>query len=273
VAKKITDYDYSLPVIEAQDEYKTLSGGRNKPLLFRGVCQNTYKKGDYVVKFRNSKEMSNEASARELLASFIALQLELLIPPPVLVNISYGFVQTIKGKDSYIDANNSIGVNFGCKFIPGNIDVIHNQVLTENQRNQANQIFPFDVFISNSDRRNDKPNLLMDDSGNIFIFDHELAFGFVFDIFKNKTPWEFRPQDKDWIKNHFFYSYLKNRFPDFTILVNKLTQLDDGFWDKAFAFIPKEWQTEQLDEIKNYCQALIANKDLFLQELKNVLFK
>ncbi len=272
MAKKITDYDYSLPIIEAQDDIKTLSAGRNKPLLLRGMCQNTFEKDDYVVKFKNSKEMSIESSARELLASFIALQLELSVPTPVLINISDGFVKTMKGKESYIDALNSIGINFGCRFMAGYTDVVKNQTFTENQKSQLNEIFPFDIFISNSDRRIDKPNLLTDGS-NILIFDHELAFGFVFDIFKNKTPWEFRPQDKEWIKNHFLYPYLKNKFPDFSILINKLTRIDDVFWNKAFSLIPQDWNTQQLIEIKGYTESLIIHKDLFLQELKNILFK
>jgi hypothetical protein len=37
--------------------------------------------------------------------------------------------------------------------------------------------------------------------------------------------------------------------------------------------IPNEWKTEQLNEIKTYLQTLIARKDVFLQELQNVLFK
>jgi hypothetical protein len=66
---------------------------------------------------------------------------------------------------------------------------------------------------------------------------------------------------------------LKNKFPDFSILVNKLTRLDDIFWDKAFSLIPDEWKTDEFEEIKSHSQAIITHKDTFLQSLKNVLFK
>ena len=269
---KITDADYFLPIIEAQIAFKEFSTGRNKPLPVRGICQKTFQKNDYVVKFKNSAEMTVEASCRELLGSFIAMELGLSVPKPVLVSITHDFTQLLKGKSSYVVANNSKGLNFGCVFENGYYDILRNQSLSDAQKNQVNYIFPFDVFISNADRRIDKPNLLTN-GNNIMIFDHELAFGFIFDIFKNTTPWAIRPQDKDWIQNHFFFPYLKNKFPDFTIFVGNLTLLDDSFWEKAFLLIPDEWKTEQLHEIKSYLQALITRKDVFLQELQNVLFR
>ena len=269
---KITDTDYFLPIIEALLPYNEFSTGSNKPLPIRGICQKTFKKNDYVVKFKNSAEMTVEATCRELLGSFIAMELGLFVPQPVLVNISNDFAVLLKEKPNYVATNNSLGLNFGTMFESGYYEILRNQHLSDVQKNQVNQIFPFDVFVSNADRRIDKPNLLTNGS-NIMIIDHELAFRFVFDIFKNISPWTIRPQDKDWIQNHFFFPYLKNKFPDFTVFVGKLTLLDDSFWDKAFSLIPKEWQTQQLKEIKIYLQTLISRKDLFLQELQNVLFK
>jgi hypothetical protein len=272
VAKKITDYDFFLPHIEAQIPHKTLSESQNKPFLIRGVCQNTYAKGDYVVKFRNNKSLGIEASSRELLASFMALHLDLPVPAPSLVNISPPFVETLKGQESYINANKSLGVNIGYKYAEGYFELVKNQTLSDSQRLQINQIFPFDIFISNITRKSETPNLLMDGS-SLLMFNHQSAFDFIADGYKNKTPWEFRPQDIDWIRSHVFFPYLKNKFPDFSILVNKLTLLDDSFWHKAFSLIPDEWKTAELEEIKTHSQAIITHKDIFLQSLKNVLFK
>ncbi len=272
MTKKITDYDFFLPIIEAQIPHKTFSAGRNKLLLLRGVCQNTQAKGDYVMKFRNSQAMGVKASARELLASFIAMQLDLSVPNPVLIKINQAFVQTLQGNDSYINAGDSLDLNVGYKYMEGYFDLIRNQPISDVQRLQINQIFPFDIFISNVVRRTENLNLLTDGS-SLLIFDHQSAFDFLSESYKNKTPWEFRPQDRDWIRNHLFFPYLKNKFPDFSILVNKLSRLDDNFWKKVFSLIPDEWETEELEEIKTHLQAIITHKDLFLQSLKNVLFK
>jgi hypothetical protein len=272
VAKKITDYDFSLPIIEALIPHKTSSKGQNKAFLISGVCQNTHVKDDYVVKFWNSQAMSVEASCREMLASFMALQLDLPVSVPSLVNISPPFVETLKGQESYINASESLGLNVGSQYSEGYFELIKNQTLSDSQRLQMNQIFPFDIFISNVVRKAESPNLLTDGS-SLLMFNHQSAFDFMGDGYKNKTPWEFRPQDIDWIRNHLFFPYLKNKFPDFSILVNKLSQLDDRFWQKAFSLIPNEWKTDELEEIKTHSQAIIAHKDLFLQSLKNVLFK
>ncbi len=269
---KITDTDYFLPIIEAVIAFEEFSTGRNKPLPIRGFCHKTFKKDDYVVKFKSSPEMTVEASCRELLGSFIAMELGLSVPKPVLINISHDFIQLLKEKPNFDVANNSIGLNFGCVFERGYYEILRNQHLSDTQKNQVSHIFAFDVFISNADRRMDKPNLLTN-GNNVMIFDHELAFGFVFDIFKNTNPWIIRPQDKDWIQNHFFFPYLKNKFPNFTVFVGQLTLLDDSFWERAFLLIPDEWKTEQLNEIKSYLQALITRKDVFLQALQNVLFR
>ena len=253
MAKKITDYDYSLPIIEALIAYKTT----NNHLLIRGINLETQIKGDYVVH-------TNRVVSRELLASFMASELDLNVPSCTLINVN---AKLLKDLQSDISA-----LNFGTEYRSGCYGIIRNQTLSEFQRLQINQIFPFDIFISNVARRTEDHNLLTD-GNNLLIFNHQSAFDFLNDGYKNKTPWEFRPQDMDWIKSHVFFPYLKNKFPDFSILVNKLTRLDDNFWNKAFSLIPDEWKTDELEEIKSHCQAIITNKDAFLQSLKNVLFK
>ena len=253
MAKKITDYDYSLPIIEALIAYKTT----NNQLLIRGINTETQIKKDYILN-------NSQVAGRELLASFMASELDINVQSPILVNVSSELSKTFQQDFS--------GLQFGTEYKSGCYGIIRNQPLSEFQRLQVNQIFPFDIFISNVARRAENPNLLTD-GNNLLIFNHQTAFDFLNDCYKNKTPWEFRPQDMDWIKSHVFFPYLKNKFPDFSILVNKLTRLDDNFWNKAFSLIPDEWKTDELEEIKSHCQAIIAHKDAFLQSLKNVLFK
>jgi hypothetical protein len=253
VAKKITDNDYSLPIIEALIATKTT----DNQLLIRGTNQETQTKGDFIMN-------DNQVSGRELLVSFMASELDINVQSPALINLNTELSKTFQKEVS--------GLNFGTEYKSGYYGIIKNQQLSEFQRLQINQIFPFDIFISNVARRTENPNLLTD-GNNLLIFNHQTAFDFLNDGYKNKMPWEFRPQDKDWIKSHLFFPYLKNKFPDFSILINKLERLDDNFWHKAFSLIPNEWKTEELQEIKSHSQAIITHKDSFLQSLKNVLFK
>lgn len=268
---KITNHEYFLPTIEALQGIKEFGSGTTNPMLIRGVCRTTTDKSDYVVKYRNSPRMSIESSCRELLAAFIANELGMNVAEPALINISPEFVDSLRGMDGYKNASNSIGINYGSKYFgQGFMEFIQNQQLNDNQYELAQQIFALDIFISNADRRKDKQNMLTDGE-KIVIFDHELAFGFVMDIIKNRTPWIISESDRTWIKNHFFYQALKSNEHNFDTFVESFEVLDSNFWNKANVLIPDEWKTGQLEDIKNNLTALITNKQIFLNELYKVL--
>jgi hypothetical protein len=103
---KITDNGYTLPVIEALGPLESFDTGANKPLLIRGVDKNG-NKGDYVVKFRGAERMSSEASMRELLAAFVAKQMQIPVVNPAIINISQAFIDLLQGTNSWPYANKS----------------------------------------------------------------------------------------------------------------------------------------------------------------------
>lgn len=267
---KITNKDYFLPKVEALQGIQLLGNGTTQPMLIRGVCSTTYEKADYVVKYVNSPRMSIESSSRELIAAFIAKELDLNVAEPAVINVTADFVETLRGMDGFKFANNSIGINFGCRYVTGMIEFVKNQTLTEKQLEEAERIFALDIFISNADRNKNKQNMLTDGE-KILIFDHELAFGFVMDIIKNPTPWIISDSDKTWIKNHYFFPVLKQNEPNFDNFVEKFELLDNNFWNSADKLIPSEWRNKQFEEIKNNLNSLIKNKEIFLQELYKVL--
>jgi len=67
---KITDPQFTLPIIEALSPHVVFSTGANKPLLLTGVSEDGIK-GDYVIKFKGAERMYSEANMRELLACLI----------------------------------------------------------------------------------------------------------------------------------------------------------------------------------------------------------
>jgi hypothetical protein len=268
---KITNDTYFLPTIEALLGINELGSGTTKPMLIRGVCRTTQEKSDYVVKYRNAPRMSVESSCRELLASFIAMELDMNVAEPALINVSEEFVDSLRGMEGYKHANNSIGINYGSKFFgQGFLELLQNQKLNEKQFGQSEQIFALDILISNTDRRKDKQNMLTDGE-KIMIFDHELAFGFVMDIIKNPTPWLISDSDRSWIKNHFFYPTLKENEHNFDTFVESFEVLDKNFWNQTNVYIPDAWKTIQVNEIKDNLTALINNKTIFLHQLYKVL--
>jgi hypothetical protein len=76
---------------------------------------------------------------------------------------------------------------------------------------QALAVFVFDVLVMNADRYAKKQNLKQNGK-EIIIFDHESAFGFVFDISPNLEPWFFQSYDQEWMQNHLFYSEIKRNY-------------------------------------------------------------
>jgi hypothetical protein len=267
---KITDNDYFLPEILALYKTRDLNTGSTEPIIIRGICKKTHIKSDYVVKFKNGPRMSNQSLCNELVASFIGMELGLNVAESAIVEINEDFVETLKGKKGHSNALKSIGLNFGCKYVEGVSTFLNNQNLTPGQYSNAQHIFSFDIFISNVDRRIDKPNMLTDGE-NILIIDHELAFSFIYEIFQNPTPWLIRPDDMTWISNHFFYSKLRGNEHNFDIFVDKLTTLDDVFWDKLFHFVPDDWISDHIIKIKNNLSLLVENRIEFKEELKRIL--
>jgi len=268
---KITDTDYFLPNVLALNRLESLvRGGTTEPMLIRGICTTTQEKDDYVVKFKRSPRMSIESSCRELIAAFIAMEIDLNTVQPALISVNQDFINTVKGHDGYKAASESIGFNFGTVYKCGYSVLIKNQILEDELMKYAEEIFAFDLLISNPDRRTEKPNLLCDGS-NILIFDHEMAFSYTTSIFKNPTPWILDEYDYATYKNHYFYHYLRKNGFSFEAFSNKLKLLDQNFWRKLSVLIPEEWKNDQVELIMKTLNLIINNKDTFIKEIKKLL--
>jgi hypothetical protein len=218
--------------------------------------------------------MTTDSFCRELLGAWIGHQLDLYVAEPNIISISQEFVETLIGGKSYRDASNSIGLNFGSTYVPGYMEFIRNQRLTDKQLTQAQEIFALDLFLSNPDRRVDKPNLLTNGE-DILLFDHELAFALIMDLpfLRNKTPWILRDQDRGWIENRYFYSYLKHRQIDFSTIVERLASLYALFWVRAKQLLPNQWLSEHVDGIQDYLTAIVTNRIEFSAQLTQVLLQ
>ncbi|WP_026902425.1 HipA family kinase [Pedobacter glucosidilyticus] len=269
---KLSHPDYFLPVVHALEPGKIFDTGTTAPQLVRGVCEQTGTKSDYVVKYIKGQRMSAEASCRELLAAYIAAELEFNVPEPALINISSDFTELLRGSDNYQTAVNSIGFNFGNKYEEGYQQIMVGQHIDDKLNAKLVELLAFDIFIGNADRRLDKPNF-MSNGDDILIFDHELAFGFTLELpfLRNPKPWIIRDSDMEWIKNNFCFVRLKGRDLKMDNFINKLSAINDDFWVKYQNIAPAEWLTDQVKDIKEYLQKLIDKSDIFESEIKRIL--
>lgn len=270
---KITEPEYYLPEIEATMSAKVMDSGTTKPMLIKGIDVQSGGRGQYVLKFVNSTRMTASACARELLGAWIGTELGLNMVEPVLVNISQDFVETLRGQDGFLAAQNSIGLNFGSNYVVGYSELVVGRPIPSSIDNALlKDIFAFDMFISNADRGAGKPNLLTNGK-DFLLFDHELAFSFIYSLpfLRNKTPWIFGEAERELYKKHYFYNYLKGTNIDFEAFTEQFRSIDEQFWSKALSLIPKSWQTDDLKVIKDYLKLISDNHKTFSEQLKLIL--
>ncbi len=269
---KITDKNYQLPTVHALEGFNVFDTGTTMPMLLKGVDNTTGHRGHYVVKYINSNRMDARATCREVLGLWIGLELGLNMVEPVAINITQEFVNTLKGKDGYLSAQNSIGLNFGSRYLEGYNELIKGQPLTDFQLSEAKEIFAFDMFISNADRGAGKPNVLSNGK-QFLLFDHELAFSFVLllPFLQNKTPWILGDSEKEMYQKHYFYKYLQKAKIDFNEFTNRFININDYFWERVHELLPEQWHNQDLITIQKYLNAITENKEEFAQHLEKII--
>jgi len=119
--KKITNPDYQLPEIFANEYIESIKGSANTPILVRGIDKSSYVKNEYVVKLKSVERMADPAaSMRELLACFIAMEMEIPCVEPALIEITNEFVALLPDNtDVKMQVQKSLGYNFGSIYRDG----------------------------------------------------------------------------------------------------------------------------------------------------------
>ncbi len=271
---KLTSPDYRLPIIEALNPFDFFDAGTTVPLGVFGVDRVTGERGQYVVKMKYSERMSTASSAYELIGAWMAMELDLPVVEPVLIHISSDFAETsMLHRDGYRTALQSQGLNFGSKYQSGYSNLPPNSMtFSARLMETAQQLYVFDIFIGNTDRGHQKPNILFNGS-DFLIFDHELSFSFsrVPTFLRNLTPWIFNELDRDLHEKHVFNRILKSTRPDLTPQVQHLKCFDAAFWDKVYRTLPPEWIDDQVSEIAPYLTSILENDAYFADSLNRTL--
>lgn len=273
---KITDPDYSLPNILANSYVDTFDKGATSPLHISGICDSNFNLEEYVLKLRAGEGMSNDNLTKELIGAFIAKELDMDILEPVIIQVTKDFVITIPHIHEKNLAQNSLGINYGTKYVKY-LQVIKGMKLSQLQKINASKVFLFDIIINNVDRRYEEKHNMFSNDEKFYIFDHEKAFSFV-DTFtklpflKTEDSWLIKDSDLTWIKKHFFYNDFKGNILQYIDFINDFSKLDDNFWDKAKDLIPEEWNSQQyFNEIKEHISKIILNMDKYKSELVRIL--
>lgn len=269
---KITTPNYQIPEIIPLQWVRTLTSGANQPIVIRGIEINGTRSGEYVLKYRGAERMDDTTCRRELLAAWMATEIDIHTPEPVLIHVDAHFAQNVPIGIKAIMETHSLGLNFGNHFIEGKTVIPPNGAVPSELLQTIARIFLFDLLIQNGDRRPEKPNSFVAD-GKVYIIDHELAFGFLsmLPMFANPKPWFLNDTDILAAQSHLFYPLLrKSRGINWEAASSTLLQLTPQFWQRANGLFPEVWHnTDETDRIRHHIEGIQQHLTIFLSEICN----
>lgn len=271
--QKITLPEYRLPEIIPLQWVRTLAGGANQPLVIRGVDASGLP-GEYVLKYRGAERMDEAACRRELLAAWIAAEMDIWTPEPVVIYIEEAFIDTVPPALQEALRRKSPGWNFGTRYLAANVSLQPSTELPPVLFQTAARIFAFDLMLQNADRRSEKPNAFLANE-RIYVYDHELAFGFLvmLPMFANPEPWILSQTDVAAAKNHLFYPMLcGNKAVDWEAALSSFSQLTPPFWQRANDLLPETWKdAQEMARIESHINQIGHHLHTFTEEIWNKL--
>lgn len=214
--------------------------GRNRPLR---VVVETDDGTEHEVFLKPSgrPELSVAGLAHEALAACIAGRVGLPVCQPFLVELSPAWIASIPNDDvrQMLEISNPIAFGSTAAGV-GWRQWSSEDILTAARRQTALEVFAFDSFIENPDRKPSNPNLLV--KGDQFrIIDHELAL-FVRGLFPQPSPW--RVGYLDYMMQpdrHVFAARLRGGPLDLDVIRAAWSALSDDELADYEASLPGQW--------------------------------
>lgn len=219
--------------------------GRTCPVLL-GAEDAEGKAVEVVAKLRGP-ELSVKAQIAELVAAPLAAHLGLDVPRAAVVDVAAGFDEIVPA--SLAPAfRASRGANFGSVHLgTGFTTWAVGRAPTGVLRDQAAEIFAFDLLVQNADRRSTNPNLWTR-SGRVGVYDHEMAFSFLHlpIIGGAPRPWVLADQAGAFrfMEGHAFYPALRGGKLNLGPFESRLAGLSDEVIQGLLEPVPAEWQQE-----------------------------
>ena len=258
--------------LTAEAFVKALRTGRTCPCLL--FCSHPDGGGDVeaVVKLRSGPEASCASLIRELMASLLARDLDLPVPEPYLVRVDPGFHEAVPDGELAGRFQRSVGLNFGCRHLgPAYVSWPKGRSIPASLTQEAAEILAFDLMVQNPDRRKNKPNLLRKDE-QLAIFDHEMAFSFLYDLEPDQHPWD--GKGMQFAVDHVFYDALKGKAISWTRMQGALAAIGAARIHAYGDAVPTEWKRNSpgtVVRIQDYLGQARDNSDQMFRKITEVL--
>jgi hypothetical protein len=221
---------------------KAMTSGRTRPLVL--ACEEADEESDgsteYIVKLRGSIDTGGVGLACELVASEVARYLDLSVPEPAIVEVTEEFARSVPEESSREALRKSLGLNFGSRFLSGGyITWPKGKLVLPALRPVASETIAFDAFIQNPDRTAQRPNLLWKDE-ELVLFDHEMAFSFLYAIGGPAEPWTDSFEGP--LRSHVFYQPLRSLLAPLDRFRGAVEALADERIHAMIQAVPLEWR-------------------------------
>ncbi len=249
-----------------------VQSGRTKPC--RLTCMNAAgAEVEIVAKLSVGCDRKESALAIEAIAAMLAADLDLVVPEPFLVRLEPEFIATIADATVVEMARRSAAIAFGSRHLPpGYTSWPVAKPIPRDALAAASEIFAFDAFIGNDDRRPGNPNCLF--NGNrLAIYDHEMAFFFQ-GIIGWQPPWvpgALRTLSE--AGRHLFYDQLRGKPLNLERFSGAWLAISDDRLAAYRAALPIEWQAAfpQVELALSHIKQVRDNIGPALQEVARVL--
>ena len=252
--------------------HRFMDNGRTSPAIFSCVGGELGDADEFVVKLRGGLELGERGLAFELYASMLGAYFGVSCPHPAVVLIEEDLatvvLQGLSGDDRRAQIiRESIGLNFGTRFLVNLMTWPVDKSVPLALQEAAAKVYAFDALIQNPDRAFPNPNL-GSRNDDLFIFDHESAFSFLFDVLPSRTPW--RLGTERYLDRHVFARALKQVvFPaDF---LRRLRELSQDVAERFSGQIPEEWKSDDLTKIESHLALMSEHAAEFAEEVSRRL--
>ncbi len=260
--------------LTANQFIRPMDAGRTCPVLL-GAEDTEGKTVEVVTKLRGP-ELSVKAQIAELVAAPLAAHLGLEVPQAAVVDVAAGFEAIVPpGLAAAFRA--SPGRNFGSVHLGTSFTTwAVGRSPAGVQRDQAAEIFAFDLLVQNADRRATNPNL-WSRSERVGVYDHEQAFSFLhFPIIGGAPrPWVLADQAGAFrfMEGHAFYPSLRGAKLNLGPFEGRLAALSDEVIQGLLKAVPAEWQQghDLCAKTADYLREAREERTAFLNFVKHLL--
>ena len=245
-----------------------MASGRTSPALCGCEDAAGGSVGEFVVKLRGA--VQEFGLLNELMGSKLATHFGIASPPAALIYIEPELVDLISAVEP-AQANlvaRSVGLNFGTQALVGFSTWPVDKPIPDIMWDAAVNVFAFDALLQNPDRKHLNPNL-MSKGDDLVVFDHELAFSFLLDIFPSPIPWDLSSQR--YLEEHVFYRQLRSKPIDLTLFTANLTELSLDLVENIFADVPSEWNNENAKKIAQHISIMRDHAEEFAEQIRRFL--